>query len=50
MVRDDNWWSVTYDDQIHSYLSLTIHGCVAEGSAIDMNGGVIDEWSLNGCD
>jgi 3',5'-cyclic AMP phosphodiesterase CpdA len=45
----DDWYVAAGNDQIHAFLSLTIHGCSGKGEAIDINGQTIDSFELNGC-
>lgn len=45
-----DWFTATVESELHSFLTLTIHGCVAHGEAIDLEGRVIDTFDLNGCD
>jgi Calcineurin-like phosphoesterase/Purple acid Phosphatase, N-terminal domain len=48
--EDDEDWYVDYgNDQVHAFLSLTIHGCEGHGQSIDIEGNVIDDFTLNGC-
>lgn len=48
--RSDNWFTADYEDQIHTYVSLEIHGCTAHGSVFGADGAQVDDWYLDGCD
>ena len=44
-----DWWTEAYNDQKHSYLSLTIEGCTAVGEVVAFDGEVLDTFELPGC-
>lgn len=44
------WWEVSSNDEIHSYVELDISGCVATVRAIAADDSVIDTFELNGCE
>lgn len=44
------WWHVTSNDELHSYVELDIRGCIAEVRAIAIDGSLIDTFQLDGCD
>ncbi|HBP17838.1 MAG TPA: hypothetical protein DEA08_08595 [Planctomycetes bacterium] len=43
------FWHAASDDTVHSYVRLTIHGCVARGEAVSAEGEVLDSFELGGC-
>lgn len=45
-----DWFTARVESDVHSYLSLTIHGCVAHGEAIDVDGDVVDTFDVYGCE
>lgn len=45
-----DWYTEAVNDEIHSFLHLTIDGCTAVGKGIDQNGDVIDEFTLTSCE
>lgn len=45
-----HWMSVAAEDQVHSFLELTVHGCWAHGRSVSALGDVIDEFWLPGCE
>lgn len=49
-IAGESWFTVAFEDQRHTYLDLTIHGCTASAQALTAEGDVVDEWSLDGCD
>jgi 3',5'-cyclic AMP phosphodiesterase CpdA len=46
----DEWWAVRSNDTKHSFFRMTIQGCELRGEAVDIDGEVIDEIVMSGCD
>ena len=46
----EQWWAATSNDQKHSFFRMTIHGCELRGEAVTIDGELIDEIVLDGCD
>jgi hypothetical protein len=46
----EDWYVAERYDQKHAFLSFTVHGCKGAGQAIDIDGNVIDEFTVDGCD
>jgi len=44
------WWHAASLDSKHSFVRFTIQGCVAYGEAIDADGELVDEFTIDGCD
>ena len=46
----DDWYMAAGTDQIHAFLSFTIHGCKGDGQAVAIDGTIVDQFVINGCD
>jgi len=46
----EQWWTASANDEKHSYFRMTIHGCALHGEAVTIDGDIIDEVTLDGCD
>ena len=44
-----DWWTDTVDFATHNFLHLEIDGCQARGTAIGLNGEIVDTFELVGC-
>lgn len=47
--EDDPWYVAAANDQIHAFLSFTVHGCSGVGTAIGLDGRPIDDFVIDGC-
>jgi hypothetical protein len=45
-----DWFTAFVESDVHSFLLLELFGCVLHGRAIDIDGAVIDEFDVYGCD
>lgn len=46
----DQWWAASSNDERHSFFRMTIHGCALRGEAVTIDGDIIDQITLDGCD
>jgi predicted phosphodiesterase len=44
------WFTAAYEGQTQTFLELTVHGCVARGRAVGLDGEPVDRFTLVGCD
>ncbi len=47
---EEEWWTASANDEKHSFFRMTIHGCALRAEAVTIDGDVIDELTLDGCD
>jgi hypothetical protein len=49
-INPEDWYVAVKNDQVHAFLSLTLHGCKASAKAIGIDGKEIDSFEIDGCD